>query len=335
MLKLNVGLSFPEQSFTSELRKIELTSKYDIDYLSVISLDTKRINKFWEAAYKTVQGSTILCSAPIYETVLLKETPEETIKRQTSYGVRAMTFHITPKALLNEAEKNGFVINSRGGQFIREIQGENPYYERLSELILYAYDHGVKKIFLGTALRPGSCGKISPYTIRELEIACELYDKYIFSTNLDYEIEAFGHVAVSEFPLYKYILGDRKICAMGPLLTDAVNGFDELNAIIGYTRALLAGFNITTECMISRKEHIEIPNVEDVEDELQKWRVAEFVHKLNTNDYYNNELNKKVCAKKSKQRDQCSAHYNIFGNMDNIPEICNVCGDKCPLKGRK
>ena len=338
MLKLNIGLSYPEQSFEDELKKLALASKYNIDFVSVISIDKERIIPLWEAVKKSEALKHItLCSAPIYESILLNEDIKDTIKRQASYGVTAMTFHITPVALLKEAEVNGYVINSRGGQFIREKaeedpNWENPFYKDLSELIRYAYNCGVRQIFFGTSLRPGACEKASKYTLEELRIACEMYDNCneFPSPCIEYEIEAFGHVPVSEFPIYHYILGSRQVCAMGPLLTDAVNGYDELNAIIGYTLALKEGFNITTECMLSRSEHIKMPTVEDVEDECQKWRVARLVNGL-ANDWWDAyEEEEPVIAKKEKQRTQCSAHINIFGAMD-IQETCNVCGDKCPL----
>lgn len=335
MLKLNIGLSYSEQSFIDELKKLELASKYDIEYVSVISVDKSRTKALWDSVQEKVGKNITLCSVPIYESIMFKENIKDTIKRHASYGVKAMTFHITPAYLIREAERNGFIINSRGGQFLREQiekddKWENPFFESFSELILYAYECGVHTIFLGTALRPGVCEKTNQFTIDELKIACDFYDKYSGVTNLNYQIEAFGHIPASEFPIYKYILGTRHICAMGPLLTDAVNGYDELNAIIGYTLALKEGFNIQTECMLSRSEHIKMPTVEDVEDECQKWRVTKLVNGLVNDKCEAYKEESLVIVKKEKRRTQCSSHVNIFGPMY-VQEICNVCGDKCPL----
>ena len=340
MLKLNIGLSYPEQSFKNELEKLKLASQYNIDYVSVISVDKPRIKALWESVQENVDENITLCSVPIYESIIFEEDIKDTIKRHASYGVKAMTFHITPTYLIREAEETGYIINSRGGQFLREQmekddKWENPFFENFDELVLYAYECGVRTIFLGTSLRPGACEKANKYTINELKIACNFYDSYSNVMGLNFQIEAFGHVPVSEFPIYKYVLGTRSICAMGPLLTDAVNGFDELNAIIGYTLALKEGFNISTECMISRSEHIKMPTVEDVEDECQKWRVARLINGLvnDKREAYKEEI--LVITKKEKQRKQCSSHVNIFGPMY-IQETCNVCGDKCPLvKGEK
>lgn len=335
MLKLNCGLSYPEQSFEDELKKIDLAVKYRIDYLSVISIDKDRVNKLWEEVKKRSDKITV-CSAPVYEMIMFDETPEQTITRQASYGVKAMTFHITPVGLLKEAKDNGYTINSRGGEFLLDKLEENPDYQNpfdlaqdLVRLVKYAMSCGVKEFFLGTALRPGACEPLSKWTEKELVIAARIYDEMI-KNNIPVQIEGFGHVPEDQWSTYYDIIGSRAMSSMGPLLTDSVNGFDDINAIVGYTMARSYGFNITTECMLSRKEHIDMPDVEDVEDEIQKWRVAETCFGVAKKEIRALADEKKVIDKKLKQRTQCSAHVNIFGPM-NISKTCRVCGDKCPL----
>lgn len=346
MLKLNCGLSYPEQSIEDEIAKIKLADKYGIDYVSVISIDEPRVKFFWELIAKTFEKRNFtLCSAPLYECAMFHEDIMDTIKRHYSYGVRAMTFHVTSKKLIDEAVADGFIVNSRGGIFSEELK-ENPIIEKWLEITNFCIKNDIQ-IFIGTSLRPGACeDKISKWTKKDLEEAVKYYDDIVYRLGIkkkikyadeaNVQLEAMGHVRYWNFDEYKKILGNRNICSMGPLLTDSVNGFDELNAIIGYTLARREGLNITTECMLSRKEHIEMPNVEDVEDEIKKWRVAEtcvdvsFCGKGNKNI----DKEKEVLAIKGKQRTQCSAHYNIFGAMDIIPE-CNVCGSRCPLKSEK
>ena len=341
MLKLNVGLSNESQDFDEELAKVKVGLENNIDYISVISVDKSRTKEFWEAIAKlfkeyrsTHKCSTVLCSAPIYETVMFDEIPMETITRHASYHVRAMTFHITPYYLIKKALSENFVINSRGGQFIQEW-GKNFYYEYFKDLVNFAVvQNGIKKIFLGTSLRPGACTKMAGVTADELKIACNYYDHMKKFSKADCEIETFGHVSVSEFPLYHAILGNRPLCSMGPLLTDAVNGYDELNAIIGYSMALKDGFNIKTECMLSRSEHIKMPDLNDVQDEIQKWQVARFINKIIIGDENAIKKEEEITGKHKQQREQCSAHINIFGAMD-IQATCDLCGAYCPLKNGK
>lgn len=345
MLKLNCGLSYSEQSAEDEIKKIQLAEKYGIDYVSVISIDEERTKWFWELVASTFKDhSFTLCSAPLYECAMFKEDIMDTIKRHYSYGVRAMTFHVTSKKLIDEAVKAGFIVNSRGGIFSEDLE-ENPIITKWLEIINFCIKNDVQ-VFIGTSLRPGACDeKLSEWTKKDLEEAVKYYDdvqyrlgiakKAKYYNDKKVQLEAMGHVRYWNFEEYKNILGNRNICSMGPLLTDSVNGYDELNAIIGYTLARQAGLNITTECMLSRKEHIEMPNIEDVKDECQKWRVAETcVDTAFLKEGKNIDKEKEVLAVKGKQRTQCSAHYNIFGAMDILPE-CNVCGSKCPLLSEK
>ena len=89
--------------------------------------------------------------------------------------------------------------------------------------------------------------------------------------------------------------------------------------------------------MLTRSEHIKIPTLDDNLDAIKKFKVYghlyDITHKTSsTNDSMNKELS--IISKKTLQREQCSAHINIFGEMD-IPEHCNICGDHCPLEMKK
>lgn len=357
MLKLNCGLSYPEQNAEQELRKIILANKYEVDYVSIISIDKERTKWFWEVvkssfnfnehAFSMMPDANFkLCSAPLYESVMFNEDIMETIKRHYSYGVKAMTFHTTPVELIKDAVKNGFIVNSRGGIFSADLD-YNPIITKWAQIVMFCIEHDIE-IFIGTSLRPGACeNELSEYTIKDLIHACDFYDRAVNyykaagkiknPSEAPIYLETLGHVRAWNLKKYEEILKYRKICAIGPLLTDAVNGFDELNAIIGYTYVKSSTtLNLWVECMLSRKEHIELPNVEDVEDEIKKWKVAELVNDV-TKRYIEGSENhdeKKVLEVKGQQRTQCSAHYNIFGAMDIIP-TCNVCGNKCPLTSEK
>lgn len=325
--------------------------------MSIISIDEDRTKWFWELVRSHFNwnrhsisllpdANFKLCSAPLYECAMFGEDIEKTMERHFSYGVRAMTFHITPKWLINKAVEDGFIVNSRGGIFSEDLE-ENPICDKWPDIVKWCAERDIE-IFIGTSLRPGACdAELSKWTIEDLQLACEYYDRAISmlkqlgkiknASEAKVYLETLGHVRYWNLKTYEDICQSRKICAMGPLLTDAVNGFDELNAIIGYTLIRKATMlNVQVECMLSRKEHIELPNVEDVEDEIKKWKVAETVIDCTMNgaEWPGNKAEEKVINIKGKQRTQCSAHYNIFGAMDIIP-TCNVCGNKCPLTSEK
>ena len=72
MLKLNIGLSYPEQFFMNELEKLKLASQYNIDYVSVISVDKPRIKALWESVQENIDENITLCSVPIYESIIFE-----------------------------------------------------------------------------------------------------------------------------------------------------------------------------------------------------------------------------------------------------------------------
>ena len=341
MLKLNVGVSNKDQRLDYEIMKCEIARKYKIDYVSVISIYKDYIKPLWDSIKRwherNISDAPRLCSVPLYESCIFNEPLMDTFKRHYDYGVRAFTVHITSRDLFERAKSAGFIINSRGGQFLWDIfeaGKENPVLENWHDILEFCAKHNCE-LMLGTSLRPGAVEReMTPFkaaTIQELYDASRLYDYAVEWGPISAQIECLGHIDYNELETYKSIFEDRPLCTMGPLLTDSVNGFDELNAIIGYAYAN-EKLNIKTECMLSRKEHIDMPDVEDVEDECQKWRVAQQVVGVALRkDNREMQREAEVLNVKGKQRTQCSAHVNIFGKME-MPDVCTVCGDRCPLK---
>jgi len=338
MLKLNVGVSNKDQRLDYEIMKCEIARKYNVDYVSVISVYKDHIKPLWNSIKhwheNNISDAPTLCSVPLYESCIFDEPLMDTFKRHYEYGVRAFTIHVTSRELFERALNAGFIINSRGGQFLWDIftQGkENPILEHLDEIIDFCREHNCE-LMLGTSLRPGTVEKnmtlFKAATIQELYDAKKIWE-YIVKKGVICQVECLGHVHYNELETYKSIFGETPLCVMGPLLTDSVNGFDDINAIIGYAYASQK-LNIATICMLSRKEHISLPDIEDVEDECQKWRVAQHVVGLTQHDPLSIYEESKVLKVKANQRTQCSAHVNIFGKI-NMPEKCNVCGSMCPL----
>ena len=67
---------------------------------------------------------------------------------------------------------------------------------------------------------------------------------------------------------------------MGPLVTDSTNGYDDLNALMGWHLAMDIGLNISTVCIITRSEHIKIPTFEDDLDAITKWKTYTYLYEL-------------------------------------------------------
>lgn len=342
-IKVNCGISSSNQSVDplyDEVQKAESMIDAGADYLSHISIYEDSIKKVWNELSKIDLKQTILCGVPLYESCLFNEPILDVIKRYYElYHVRCVTLHLTKMSTIKKAIDQNFKINSRGGIFLVESRKDiNPIEGELEKIIDYCLLNKIK-VHIGTALRPGSidiCPEINSLVLEDLKTARSYYDKFV-NIGLDCEIECMGHVSFNQLSSYSYYLGSRKICSMGPLVSDAVNGYDEINALFGYHLAMDAGLNIQTCCMLTRSEHIKIPTLDDNLDAIKKFKVYghlyDITHKTSsTNDSMNKELS--IISKKTLQREQCSAHINIFGEMD-IPEHCNICGDHCPLEMKK
>lgn len=333
-LKYNIGISNKEQTIEEEVEKIKNACDLNVEYVSHISIYKDMIIPLWEAI-KEYSTKTCLCGVPLYESVLFNESIIDVIKRYKSYGVKAITLHTTDMKILIDAKNSGFKINSRGGMFLHELYEkdnnvQNPILENIDEILEYMKDNNMK-LFIGTSLRAGKCFSDFTYIEKELVDAVGLYNYAVKKYKLDVEIETFGHINVSEFDKYYKILENIPLCTMGPLQVDSVNGFDDLNALYGLTRAIDFGFKISTECILTRAEHLHIPDAEDGIDAIKKFNVWRHIIGCEYSNKTELEKQQKVMNIKNSQNTQCSAYVNIFGEM-NVNKHCNVCGEHCPLE---
>ena len=339
-LKMNCGISSSEQSknlIKDELEKAECAIDNNVDYLSNISIHIPVIKDFWTELCRLNRKNTCFCSVPLYEACLFEQPIIDVIKRHhEEYGVKTMTFHMTDVKLIKRALDENFRINSRAGYFLSKSDFQtNPHVSDLEMLIRYCQKNKIN-IHIGTSLRPGKVDaspQINYLTLQELKDTRNFYDMFV-NNGIETEIECMGHVSIQQLPQYKYFLNDREICSMGPLITDSVNEYDDLNAMFGYHLAAEQGMNIKTICIITRSEHIRIPDLSDDLDAIKKWQIYTYLYDLTHNTVgtqtaKNKELT--VISKRSRQATQCSCHVNIFGEM-NVPKHCNVCGDCCPLE---
>ena len=346
-LKINCGISSDNQSANAvedEIEKAKLAIDNHVDYISNISIYEPLVKTFWNKLSHLDLKSSALCSVPLYESILLDEPILDVVKRHVEeYGVKAFTLHMTSTDLIKRAIADEFTINSRGGMFLVEMLNKsnkhiNPNEAEFDKIIQICQENNIK-MYLGTCLRPGKvdfCPKINDLVLEDLKTARSFYD-VLAQHGIESEVECMGHIHPSQLSSYKYYFGDRKICSMGPLVTDSTNGYDDLNALMGWHLAMDIGLNISTVCIITRSEHIKIPTFEDDLDAITKWKTYTYLYELTHSTFCTSaaqSLEMKCISKMSRQRTQCSAHVNIFGEMD-IPEHCNVCGSHCPLEMKK
>ena len=345
-LKLNCGISSAQQSpypIETELEKARMAADLGVDFLSCISIYKPLIKELWAGLSKLDIKGVALCGVPFYESEIFGEPLLDVIKRYVEeYGVTILTMHMTEADTVERAMTSGFVINSRGGRFLMERicsgRKSNPNVDEFDAVSEYCQRNGVS-IHVGTCLRPGRvefCPEINAFTLEDLKTARATYDR-LSQMGIYAEIECMGHVHPIQLDSYKYYLGDRRVCSMGPLITDTLNGFDDVNAMAGYHLAMDKKINISTICVITRSEHIKIPTLEDDMDAIRRWQAYSYLYGLSHETGFSAKAREKelqCISKMSRQRSQCSAHINVFGEMD-IPEHCNICGDRCPLEMKK
>lgn len=217
-------------------------------------------------------------TVPLYEAAEMVERIEEltvdqifeVIERHAAQGVDFVTVHC---GLLREhvplAAKRTTGIVSRGGALTArwmQINGqENPlyeYYDRLLE-ICRRYD---LTLSLGDGLRPGSLADASDAAqFAELATLGELTRR---ARNADVQVmvEGPGHIPFNEIEMN--IRRQIELCdgapfyVLGPLVTDIAAGHDHITSAIGGTMAAYAGASML--CYVTPKEHLGLPNIDDV-----------------------------------------------------------------------
>ena len=208
------------------------------------------------------------------------EVYKDTLIEQCEQGVDYFTIHA---GLLQKhiplAAKRMTGIVSRGGsimaKWMKENKTENFLYTRFEDIckILAQYDVAVS---LGDGLRPGSIHDANDEAqFGELETLGEL-TKIAWKHNVQVIIEGPGHV-----PMHKIKENmDRQIevChaapfyTLGPLTTDIAPGYDHITSAIG--AALIGWYGTAMLCYVTPKEHLGLPNKEDVRNGIMAYKIA-------------------------------------------------------------
>ncbi|MBP6429884.1 MAG: phosphomethylpyrimidine synthase ThiC [Bacteroidales bacterium] len=208
------------------------------------------------------------------------EVYKDTLIEQCEQGVDYFTIHA---GLLQKhvplAAKRMTGIVSRGGsimaKWMKENKKENFLYTRFEDIckILAQYDVAVS---LGDGLRPGSIHDANDEAqFGELEALGEL-TKIAWKYNVQVIIEGPGHV-----PMHKIKENmDRQIevChaapfyTLGPLTTDIAPGYDHITSAIG--AALIGWYGTAMLCYVTPKEHLGLPNKEDVRNGIMAYKIA-------------------------------------------------------------
>ncbi|KDS91226.2 phosphomethylpyrimidine synthase [Halorubrum saccharovorum] len=281
----NIGNSESTSDLDAELRKLHAAVHYGAD--TVMDLSTgERLDETREAnvAYSPVPIGTV----PIYEAVKRADAPAaithelllDVIEKQAEQGVDYMTIHagvLLEHLPLTDGRTTGIV--SRGGsilaQWIEENGTQNPLYAKFEEICEILAEHDVT-VSLGDGLRPGCLADASDEAqFAELDTLGEL-TRVAWDHGVQVMVEGPGHVPMDE--IADNVDRQQEVCdgapfyVLGPLVTDIAPGYDHITSAIGATEAARAGAAML--CYVTPKEHLGLPDAEDVRDGLAAYRIA-------------------------------------------------------------
>ncbi len=282
----NIGNSATTSDIAAELEKLRYSVRYGAD--TVMDLSTGGdICRIREAI---IRASPVpIGTVPIYEALtrvngriedLTWPVMRDVIEEQAEQGVDYMTIHAGVLIqYVPLAVKRVTGIVSRGGSLLAEwmVQHhrQNLLYDHFDEIcgIFQKYDVSFS---LGDGLRPGSIADASDRAqFAELETLGELTRK-AWEYDVQVMIEGPGHIPMDQIKLQ--VDKENEICheapfyTLGPLVTDIAPGYDHITSAIG--AAMIGWHGAAMLCYVTPKEHLGLPNKEDVKQGMIAYKIA-------------------------------------------------------------
>jgi phosphomethylpyrimidine synthase len=284
-INANIGNSAVTSDIAGELEKLHTAVHFGAD--TVMDLSTGRdIDAIRQAIIDV--APVPIGTVPLYQMVeqlddICDMTPRDfldMVEHQASQGVDYMTVHagvLLEHLHLTMNRVTGIV--SRGGSLVAKWmmhhRKQNPLYTHFEDLcdIMHAYDVTWS---LGDSLRPGSIADASDAAqFAELDVLGEL-TKRAWAKNTQVMVEGPGHIPMDQIEMN--VKREMEVCqeapfyVLGPLVTDIAPGYDHITSAIG---AALAGWSgAAMLCYVTPKEHLGLPENEDVRQGVIAYKIA-------------------------------------------------------------
>ena len=285
-INANIGNSAIASSIEEEVEKMRWSTLWGAD--TVMDLSTgKNIHatREWIIRNSPVPIGTV----PIYQALekvngkaeeLTWEIYRDTLIEQAEQGVDYFTIHAgvrLPYIPLTAKRTTGIV--SRGGSIMAKWclahHEESFLYTRFREIceIMRIYDVSFS---LGDGLRPGSIADANDEAqFAELDTLGEL-TKIAWEMDCQTMIEGPGHVPMhlikENMDKQLEICGEAPFYTLGPLTTDIAPGYDHITSGIG--AAMIGWFGTAMLCYVTPKEHLGLPNKQDVKEGVITYKLA-------------------------------------------------------------
>jgi phosphomethylpyrimidine synthase len=284
-INANIGNSSTTSNIDDEVEKLNYAVKYGADTIMDLSTggDIPRIRQ------AIIDASPIpVGTVPIYEALGRVRRVEdlninvmlEVIEEQAEQGVDYMTIHagvLVQYVPLTTKRITGIV--SRGGAILAEWMVKNHkqnfLYEHFDEICKIFQKHDVS-FSLGDGLRPGCVADASDAAqFAELKTLGELTRK-AWTYDVQVMIEGPGHIPMDQIQMQ--VEKELEMCneapfyTLGPLVTDFAPGYDHITSAIG--AAMIGWYGASMLCYVTPKEHLGLPNREDVKQGIIAYKIA-------------------------------------------------------------
>ncbi len=285
-INANIGNSAVSSGIAEEVEKLVWSIRWGGD--TVMDLSTgKHIH---ETREWIIRNSPVpIGTVPIYQALekvdgraeeLTWEIFRDTLIEQAEQGVDYFTIHagvLLRYVPLTAKRVTGIV--SRGGSILAKWclahHKENFLYTHFEDIceIMKAYDVAFS---LGDGLRPGCIADANDAAqFGELETLGEL-TKIAWKHDVQTMIEGPGHVPMQMIKenMDKQLAecGEAPFYTLGPLTTDIAPGYDHITSAIG--AAMIGWFGTAMLCYVTPKEHLGLPNRQDVRDGIMAYKIA-------------------------------------------------------------
>ncbi len=284
-INANIGNSAVTSDVDGELEKLHHAVHYGAD--TVMDLSTGgNIDAIRQAIIDA--APVPIGTVPIYQAVtevgkvedLTADDLLDMVEHQARQGVDYMTIHAgvlrehVPLAL---GRVTGIV--SRGGSlhayWMSAHGAQNPFYTHFDRVLEIARRYDVT-LSLGDGLRPGSVADANDRAqFAELAVLGELTRK-AWAADVQVMIEGPGHVPMHLIEVN--VRKEKEICqeapfyTLGPLVTDIAPGYDHITSAIG--AAMIGWFGADMLCYVTRKEHLGLPNADEVREGVIAYKIA-------------------------------------------------------------
>ena len=357
-INANIGNSAVTSSIGEEVEKAVWACRWGADTIMDLSTGANiHHTREWIIRNSPVPIGTV----PIYQALeKVNGVPEDldwdvfkdTLIEQAEQGVSYFTIHagvLLRYIPMTVQRRTGIV--SRGGSIMAKWclshHKENFLYTKFEEIcdLMKKYDVAFS---LGDGLRPGSIYDANDQAqFAELDTLGEL-TKIAWNHDIQVMIEGPGHVPMQM--IKENMLKENKICegapfyTLGPLTTDIAPGYDHITSAIG--AAMIGWYGTSMLCYVTPKEHLGLPNKDDVKTGVISYKIAAHAANL-AKGHITSQLRDNLLSK-ARFEFRWEDQFNLSLDPDTarlfhdetlpsqnakVAHFCSMCGPKfCSMK---